>query len=74
MKLPLLSSRELCGFLQKEGFVLDRQRGSHRIYKHADGRTTVVPFHAGQDIKRSLLLVILNDIGMTRDDFLSRYK
>ena len=48
MKLPQLSSKELCRFLEKEGFLLIRQKGSHCFYRHQDGRTTVVPVHANK--------------------------
>jgi len=34
MKLPLLSSKELCKFLEKEGFQYIRQKGSHSFYRH----------------------------------------
>ncbi len=73
MKLPLLSSRELCTFLEKEGFQCIRQKGSHRFYRHIDGRTTVVPMHSNQDIKRGLLKGILEEIGLTREDFFKKY-
>lgn len=69
MKLPLLSSKELCKFLEKEGFECIRQKGSHKFYRHPDGRTTVVPMHSNKDIKRSLLRAILNEIRITREEF-----
>jgi len=72
MKLPLLSSRELCKFLEKEGFEFVRQKGSHRFYRHPDGRTTVVPIHAGKDIKRGLLKGILDEIKITREEFFQK--
>lgn len=74
MKLPLLSSNELCRFLEKEGFKLIRQKGSHRFYRHADRRTTVVPIHNKKDIKRSLLREILNEIRITREEFFNKIK
>ncbi|KHO45326.1 MAG: hypothetical protein QS98_C0011G0021 [archaeon GW2011_AR3] len=74
MKLPLLSSRELCKFLEKEGFKAERQKGSHRFYKHADGRSTVVPVHANKDISRGLLKAILEEIGMEREEFFRKLK
>ena len=74
MKLPLLSSKELCKFLEREGFECIRQKGSHRFYKHPDGRTTVVPVHSNKDIKRGLLKGILDEIRMTREEFFERYK
>ena len=74
MKLPLLSAKELCKFLEKNGFEFIRQKGSHRFYRHSDGRTTVVPIHSGRDIKRGLLKGILNEIRMSREEFFNKYK
>ncbi|NLG05527.1 MAG: addiction module toxin, HicA family, partial [Clostridia bacterium] len=45
------------------GFICTRQRGSHMIMQHPDGRTTVIPFHSGEDIHKGLLRSIINDIG-----------
>ena len=69
-KLPLLSSIELIKILKKLGFEEIRQRGSHKYLKHPDGRATVIPVHSGQDIGRGLLKKILNEIEISRDDFL----
>ena len=73
MKIPLLSSKEVCKFLEKEGFELVRQKGSHRFYRHPDGRTTVVPVHSNKDIKRGLLKGILDEIQMGREEFYQKY-
>ncbi len=72
MKLPLISSRDLCGFLEKEGFEAIRQKGSHRFYRHPDGRTTTVPIHSNKPIGRGLLLEILKEMQMERDEFLRK--
>jgi len=48
--VPVLKPREVAGILERLGFVEVRQRGSHRQYRHADGRATTVPFHPGRDI------------------------
>jgi len=69
-KLPVLKSREVAAILEKLGFVLVRQRGSHRQYRHVDGRCTTVPFHAGRDISPVLLRQIAQDIGLTVDELL----
>jgi len=69
-KLPLLSSIELIKILRKLGFEEVRQRGSHKYLKHPDGRATVIPAHSGQDIGRGLLKKIINEIEISRDDFL----
>lgn len=73
MKLPVLSSRKVCRFLEKEGFEFVRQKGSHKFYKHPDGRTTVVPMHSNKPIKRGLLKGILKEIKMSREEFFTKY-
>jgi len=74
MKLPMLSSKEVRKFLEKEGFQFIRQKGSHCFYRHPDGRVTLVPVHPGKDIKRSLLRTILGQIRMGRDEFFKKFK
>ncbi|MEM3004523.1 MAG: type II toxin-antitoxin system HicA family toxin [Candidatus Bathyarchaeia archaeon] len=56
--------------LSKIGFEVVRQRGSHLILRHPDGRVTVVPIHAGEDIGRGLLSKIIKDTKISRDQFL----
>jgi len=48
--IPVLTPREVVALLERLGFVGVRQRGSHRQFRHADGRGTTVPFHPGRDI------------------------
>ena len=48
--LPVLKPREVIKLLEKLGFTLVRQRGSHCQFRHPDGRGTTVPDHKGQDI------------------------
>ncbi|PYV13928.1 MAG: hypothetical protein DMG21_19815 [Acidobacteria bacterium] len=48
-RLRSLTIRELIRALQKDGFALTRQSGSHRHYKHADGRRVTVSFHHSSD-------------------------
>lgn len=71
-KLPTLKPREVVALLAKLGFSEARQRGSHKQYRHPDGRGTTVPFHAGQDISPTLLRKIAQDIGLTADQLLGR--
>jgi len=56
--------------LERLGFVEVRQRGSHKQYRHPDGRTTTVPFHKGRDISPILLRQIAKDIGVTVEELL----
>jgi predicted RNA binding protein YcfA (HicA-like mRNA interferase family) len=70
--VPVLKPREVAGILERLGFLEVRQRGSHRQFRHADGRATTVPFHPGRDISPTLLRVIARDIGMDVRDFVAR--
>jgi predicted RNA binding protein YcfA (HicA-like mRNA interferase family) len=69
-KTPVLKPREVGAILNRLGFAEVRRRGSHRQYRHADGRGTTVPFHAGRDISPLLLRQIAKDIGLTIEEFL----
>lgn len=52
------------------GFIEVRQRGSHKQFRHSDGRCTTVPFHTGRDISPILLRQIAKDIGLSVEEFL----
>ena len=66
-KLPLLSWREVVKALTKIGFTVARQKGSHIILVK-DERVVPVPRHA--QIKRGLLLEIIAEAGLTKDEFI----
>jgi predicted RNA binding protein YcfA (HicA-like mRNA interferase family) len=69
-KPPVLKPREVVAILKRLGFDEARQRGSHKQFKHPDGRMTTVPFHPGRDISPTLLRKIARDIGLSIDEFL----
>lgn len=71
-KPPVLKPREVAAILERLGFIEVRQRGSHRQYRHPDGRGTTVPFHPGRDISPLLLRQIAKDIGLTVDELLEQ--
>ncbi|MEK6889030.1 MAG: type II toxin-antitoxin system HicA family toxin [Nanoarchaeota archaeon] len=68
-KLPKVSGKELCSILEKIGFIKIYGKGSHVKFKHPDGRRTVVPIHGNEDIGPGLLLAILRQIGLSREEF-----
>lgn len=70
-KLPVLKPLEVVSRLLAIGFLEVRQRGSHKQFRHADGRSTTVPFHKGRDISPLLLRKIAKDIGMSAEDFVA---
>jgi predicted RNA binding protein YcfA (HicA-like mRNA interferase family) len=68
--IPVLKPRELVILLEILGFIEVRQRGSHKQFRHSDGRCTTVPFHAGRDLSPILLRQIAKDIGLSVDELL----
>ncbi len=68
--MPRLRGRELIGALGRAGFAVVRIKGSHRFLRHSDGRVTVVPVHAGEQIGPGLLNKILKDAEMTVEQLL----
>jgi predicted RNA binding protein YcfA (HicA-like mRNA interferase family) len=69
-RLPACTARDVDRALKRGGFVVAHQKGSHRYYANAlTGKlATCVPMHPG-DIKRPLLKKIIQDVGLTEDEF-----
>jgi predicted RNA binding protein YcfA (HicA-like mRNA interferase family) len=61
---------EVIRFLDSLGFRQVRQRGSHKFFRHPDGRTATVPDHKGEDLGRGILAKILRDAGAKPAEFL----
>jgi predicted RNA binding protein YcfA (HicA-like mRNA interferase family) len=69
--MPQVTARELLGFLRAQGFVEDRQSGSHLTLRHPKRKTTVtVPVHGAVDIGRGLAMKILRDAGFSVEEYL----
>jgi predicted RNA binding protein YcfA (HicA-like mRNA interferase family) len=68
-KRPALTGKEIVAALEQAGFSVIRTRGNHHFLRHPDGRTTVVPVHAGDTIGPGLMSKILRDCGLTREEF-----
>jgi predicted RNA binding protein YcfA (HicA-like mRNA interferase family) len=61
-------AREVLSRLQRAGFAIRRQAGSHVVLRHADGRQTYVAMHPG-DIPTGTFRSILKQAGLTEDEF-----
>ena len=71
--VPVLKPREVIAILARLGFEEVRQRGSHKPFRHPDGRATTVPVHAGRDLSPILLRRIARDVGMTVHEFIAAH-
>jgi len=70
-RLPQVTARELVRFLKSQGFVEDRQSGSHLTLWHPERNMSVtVPVHTGCDIGRGLAVRILKDAGFSVEQYL----
>jgi predicted RNA binding protein YcfA (HicA-like mRNA interferase family) len=70
-RLPQLTGRELVRFLKAQGFVEDRQSGSHLTLWHPQRNVSVtIPVHTGCDIGRGLAVRLLKDAGFTVEEYL----
>jgi predicted RNA binding protein YcfA (HicA-like mRNA interferase family) len=63
-------AREVIRFLESLGLIQVRQKGSHKFFRHTDGRTATVPDHRGEDLGPGILAKILRDAGAKPADFL----
>jgi predicted RNA binding protein YcfA (HicA-like mRNA interferase family) len=70
-KLPLLSWREVVKTLTKAGFQIARQKGSHLILIKNEN---IVPVPKHKEIKRGLLMAIISEAGLTKEEFLTFLK
>ncbi|HEX3033650.1 MAG TPA: type II toxin-antitoxin system HicA family toxin [Thermodesulfobacteriota bacterium] len=69
-KLRNITAREIISALIKDGFVFDRQSGSHQHYRHPDGRRVTVTLHRpGQTFPvKTLKAMIEYQAGWTKAD------
>jgi predicted RNA binding protein YcfA (HicA-like mRNA interferase family) len=68
-KLPRVKAYDVIRTLERAGFSLSRQSGSHKIYKNKEGKRVTVPYHAGKILHPKVLISILRDADMTVDRF-----
>ncbi len=72
-KPPAIRARELVRVAESVGFIFDRQRESHAVYyRRADHRRIVIPMHGAKDLKPGTLRSIIQDMGMTIEEFNTR--
>ena len=69
VKLIAVSGKQMCKILEKLGFQAIQAKGSHVRFKHSDGRRTVVPVHANEELGKGLTLAILRQINLTKEEY-----
>jgi predicted RNA binding protein YcfA (HicA-like mRNA interferase family) len=68
--LPVVKARECITALQRAGFYIDRQKGSHVTFvRDKPFARTTVPNH-NKPLKPGTLRQIIKDAGLTVDEFI----
>jgi predicted RNA binding protein YcfA (HicA-like mRNA interferase family) len=67
-KLPRIPAKKIVTLLERKGFNLVRQSGSHKIYKNSSGVRVTVPYHAGKILHPKILKQICKDAGIALDE------
>lgn len=67
-RLPVVSGKELCKALEKTGYFIDHQTGSHIILRNENSpyRRLTVPNH--KEIAKGTLKSILRQAGLTNEE------
>ena len=66
----MVKARDVVGVATKLGFSFDHQKGSHAVYyREEDKARVVIPMHAGKDLRPKTLAGILDDMGVTPEEF-----
>lgn len=73
-RLPAVRARQLIRVLERKGWRLARVTGSPHLYKHPNHPSVLsVPRHR-REMKRGLLSDLLDDAGISREEFLRLLK
>jgi len=68
-RIPRVTADDVIRVLERIGFYLARQSGSHKIYKNPEGKRVTVPYHAEKIIHPKVLKSILRDAGLPTERF-----
>ncbi len=72
-KVPSLNYNKVVKALQRDGWVIVRQKGSHiRLQKHLGNEVLKIIVPAHKPVKRSTLSHILKQARLSVDDFLEK--
>jgi predicted RNA binding protein YcfA (HicA-like mRNA interferase family) len=70
-RLPNLTGKQLIAILEKKDFVFQRQKGSHVRMKDSKNRVVTVPVHANKILGKGLLIKILRDAEISKEELIN---
>lgn len=70
-RLPNATGRQVVRAVERAGFIVDRDTGSHHILAHPNDprRAVTVSPHGGRDLKPGTLRDIIRQAGLTIEEF-----
>jgi predicted RNA binding protein YcfA (HicA-like mRNA interferase family) len=64
-----LSPKRLIIFLETNGFIFKRAKGSHQLYYNPiTNKTVIVPVHNGKDMKKGTFFAVIKQAGLDKND------
>ena len=64
-----LSPNHLIKFLEENGFIFKRSKGSHQLYYNpVSNKTVIVPVHGGKDMKKGTFFAVIKHVGFDKND------
>lgn len=66
--LPITPKKALTK-LKRAGFLEHRQRGSHMVLKHPDGRRVVLPMHSGELPRGTLQAIAIHQAQLSAEEW-----
>ena len=68
-RLPRVTADELIRVVQRHGFVLVRQSGSHKIFRNAKGTRLTIPHHPRKTLHPKLVKAVLQGADISPSEF-----
>ncbi len=63
-----ITASQVTKAIERKGFQLARQSGSHQIYRNAEGRRVTVPIHGSKILHPKVLASILKEAKITWEE------
>lgn len=67
-RLPRITAKQIISILERRGFKMVRQSGSHKIYRDMAGKRITVPFHDSKILHPKIVKSILKDLDLTEKE------
>ncbi len=69
-RMPRVTGKKVVVALKSAGFILIRVNGSHHHLHKSGGKLVTIPVHSGETLSPMLLKSILEQAGLTVEEFM----